>query len=518
MRLFHSGASKKKKIVVGLLAVLAIMFVVLPLFVEAPLRDFLERRMNSKLKGYTVHAEGLDLDLTDLGSKLKGVTITQNEHPDPPVARVDSFEVGVHWRELLSGAVVADCVIREPHLNIDLTNLQKEKADAEPVEEKGWQDALAATYPLTINTLKIQDAELAYVGKGDFEPLQLSRCSLEAYNIRNVLASGQNYPSRVHMEAVVFDSGHMAIDGAANFLAKPYPGFLIDGEVKDIDLSFFKPVADAINLAIQKGMLSKGHMHLEYSPWKKRILLNTLHLDGVRCDYLFPQRDDGRSETKRARKSPEAFAVAIQEIKISDSNVGVLNRGQDPQYRIFLSDAEATARGQIAGQGTTRVGMRGRFMGSGKTAFSGVFDTRSEGPDFSFELAMEQAELAALNKALKAHANIDVAQGRLSLYSEVAVKNGRITGYVKPLFSQVDVYQKDQEEHDSILAKIYEGTVGALSELLDTEPRDQLATRIDLSGNLEDPEISTLEAILLLVENAFTTAIVPGLEGAPTNE
>ncbi|HNU71765.1 MAG TPA: hypothetical protein PKL48_08660, partial [Thermodesulfobacteriota bacterium] len=111
MRLFHSGASKKKKIVVGLLAVLAIMFVVLPLFVEAPLRDFLERRMNSKLKGYTVHAEGLDLDLTDLGSKLKGVTITQNEHPDPPVARVDSFEVGVHWRELLSGAVVADCVI-----------------------------------------------------------------------------------------------------------------------------------------------------------------------------------------------------------------------------------------------------------------------------------------------------------------------------------------------------------------------------------------------------------------------
>jgi hypothetical protein len=48
--------------------------------------------------------------------------------------------------------------------------------------------------------------------------------------------------------------------------------------------------------------------------------------------------------------------------------------------------------------------------------------------------------------------------------------------------------------------------------VLENHSRDQVATRIDLSGPVDDPQASTLEIVLHLIENAFFKAILPGLD------
>ena len=47
---------------------------------------------------------------------------------------------------------------------------------------------------------------------------------------------------------------------------------------------------------------------------------------------------------------------------------------------------------------------------------------------------------------------------------------------------------------------------------LENEPRDQVATVVDISGPLENPDTSTWDTIVGLVSNAFVKAILPGFE------
>src|SRR5262245_46070416 len=69
--------------------------------IDRPLRDAIERRMNARLKGYTVrlgranfHPHGFSLDLVNL-------SVVQDANPAPPVMRIDRLTASVQWRELI---------------------------------------------------------------------------------------------------------------------------------------------------------------------------------------------------------------------------------------------------------------------------------------------------------------------------------------------------------------------------------------------------------------------------------
>jgi hypothetical protein len=44
------------------------------------------------------------------------------------------------------------------------------------------------------------------------------------------------------------------------------------------------------------------------------------------------------------------------------------------------------------------------------------------------------------------------------------------------------------------------------------DPRKEVATEIDISGRLDKPNTSTLQAIVGLIQNAFFKAILPGFD------
>ena len=76
----------------------------------------------------------------------------------------------------------------------------------------------------------------------------------------------------------------------------------------------------------------------------------------------------------------------------------------------------------------------------------------------------------------------------------------------------LDVYDRQQDRDKNIFRQAYEGIVGGIGTLLENRPRDEVATRTDLSGRIENPRASTLEIVLGLVQNAFVRAILPGLD------
>ncbi len=59
---------------------------------------------------------------------------------------------------------------------------------------------------------------------------------------------------------------------------------------------------------------------------------------------------------------------------------------------------------------------------------------------------------------------------------------------------------------------MYEGLVGGIAGLLENRPREEVATKVAIEGNLENPQTSTWQTVVNLIQNAFFKAILPGFE------
>ena len=117
-----------------------------------------------------------------------------------------------------------------------------------------------------------------------------------------------------------------------------------------------------------------------------------------------------------------------------------------------------------------------------------------------------------MNDLLRAYGNFDVVAGNFSMYSEIKIRQGKIEGYVKPLFSDMKVYDHRQDAEKNIFRQLYEGIPGESPDCLENRPREEVATRVPIKGDVEGPETSTWETIVRLIQNAFSKAILPGFE------
>jgi len=166
-------------------------------------------------------------------------------------------------------------------------------------------------------------------------------------------------------------------------------------------------------------------------------------------------------------------------------------------------------------EGTAVVKLKGMFMGSGATHLHGAFRPETKSPDFDLSLRVQNTHVKSLNDLLRAYGGVDVVSGVFSVYSEITVKDGTVDGYLKPLFKDLKAYNPEQDQDKGLLQKIYEQTINVASRVLKNTPREEVATKADLSGPVDNPKASTWEMVVTLIQNAFFEAVLPGLESRP---
>ena len=507
------------KIVAGAMVVAALLVWLVSYLVEGPLRRQMEEGINESLKGYSVQLREVEFHPIGLSVTLRDLVIRQDEYPDPPVAEFPYLHAHVHWRAVLRGSLVAEFDLREPQLHINLEQLRAEAESEVPVEERGWQEAVMAIYPLHINLLTVEDGELVYIDQDPERPLHLGEVSLQAENIRNVRSPEGKYPSRFSFESKVFETGRARVSGSADFLAEPHPGIEAELTVEQVELEYFQPVLARYNLWVSGGVFSATGQ-AEYSPTTRVFHLTQVEAGNLRADYVHAaetaQREEQRLETARevageVINEPETL-LRIDELHVS-GQLGMVNEATDPSYRLFLDNLDfrlANLSNHFT-QGEATARLSGAFMGSGATEATATFRPETQGPDFDMSVRIVGTRLASLNDLLRVYGNFDVQDGIFSMYSEVSVKNDQIDGYLKPLFRDLDVYDPEDEEKGT-LQQMYEFMIDSVSNLLKNRPREEVATVADLSGPVEDPEASTWQIIGRLVQNAFIQAILPGFE------
>lgn len=510
----------------GVLAVVLCIAVLAGHLSSRPLRDYMQAAINDRLKGYTADIAEVHLHPLTFSITVQGLRLRQDAHPEPPVLVLPQLDAGVHWRALLSLRLVAHFVLDEPRLYVNREQLLHEAADPRSLRSKGWQEALLAIYPLTVNELRIDDGSLTYVDAESDHPLQITRLQLLATNIRNVRAPESDYPSPIHVDAAVFEQGRLRIDGKANFLAVPHPGVDAELEVAGIPLGELRQIAAQTNLQVKGGRLA-ALGRVEYGPKVSDVRLRRLEIDGVAIDYVHSPETEAAEARRLEQLERTAADVAdrrtgslvVDELTIRDSTLGYVDRMRQPGYRAYLSEAHVNVRGfsNQPGADKTHLLIYGKFMGAGESWLNLWLRPRRQDPELDLSAQIESTPLKAMNDLFRTYGAFDVAAGWFSFYSQIRVENRHIDGYVKPFFTDVEVYDLRQDADKALFRQLYEGLVGGLATLLENR-RGQVATEAEVRGRAKNPELSTWEVIVNFVRNAFFKAILPGFEKAVTGD
>jgi hypothetical protein len=245
-------------------------------------------------------------------------------------------------------------------------------------------------------------------------------------------------------------------------------------------------------------------------------------ITGIRVDYIHTaptasveqERRTGATRAVRATSNAPDLRYRIGELTISRGNFGFVNKAVSPSYRIFLSDTDLVISNlsNQKGEGPAKAHLSGKFMGTGTAVADATFLAETGEPSFDSSVHIDNVEMTAMNDLLRAYGKFDVAAGRFFFYSELGVHDGVVTGYVKPFFKDMVVYDPEKDKNKTFVRKMYEKVVGGVSRVLENRPHEEVATRADVSGPLENPKVSTLEVIVKLLQNAFFKAILPGFD------
>ena len=507
--------------IVGTLAVLVLAIFIASYFLDPIVRTRVENAMNEKLVGYHTSLSHAHVQLLSLTLILDGLIVKQDAHPTPPVADLPKVEFNIHWREVFTGHIVGQVLLTHPHVHINLIQLRSEESDPVPLSKKGWQDALEAIYPFKINLFRVQNGEATYIDTDPQRPLHLNEISLSADNIRNIHYNDLVYPSPFHAKSVVFDKGRLTIDGRANFLEKPFPGVNAKYQVESIPLDKFEPEVQRANLHVYHGILRSSGA-VEYSPKVAKVDVDNATIDGIHLDYVHTSQtataESSRMKIVKADAAKVNNAPGLQlrarEVALTNSDLKFLNNSANPHYQLVISNGNmrATNLSNHLNDGPAKFQFNGKLMGSGEATLSGVLRPEHKGPNFDFDLASRDTDLTSLNDLLRAYGKFDVAAGKVSVFSQVTVKDNYVTGYVKPMFTDVKVYDSQKDAKKPLLHKAYEAVIGGAAKLLKNRSTQQVATRVDISGPIKSPNVDPWQAIGQFIVNAFINAITPGFD------
>jgi hypothetical protein len=329
------------------------------------------------------------------------------------------------------------------------------------------------------------------------------------------------YPSPIHADGVIFETGRGEMDGHADFLADPFPGIHVLLRASNVPLDYFRPMIARSNLSIRGGVAdTRGEV--EYSAKTRIAHLSELSIRRMRLDLVHTLPTAAAESAQRARVKEAARQAAnqpglllkVDRLDLDHCDLGLINKAKDPAYRVFLADTRVTVT-NLSNQfreGPARARLQGRFMGSGDAHAEARFRPERNGPDFDIKAEIVDTKLPSMNDLLRAYGKFDVVGGFFSFYSELHVKNGQITGYVKPLFRDVKVYDKRQDREKSAFRKLYEKLVGGVARLLENRQREEVATKASIQGPVGNAGASTWQVIGRLIQNAFFRAILPGFD------
>ncbi|MEY4640170.1 MAG: hypothetical protein RLZZ227_164 [Pseudomonadota bacterium] len=216
----------------------------------------------------------------------------------------------------------------------------------------------------------------------------------------------------------------------------------------------------------------------------------------------------------------DLFPLKMDRTVIHNGQVHFRNFDSEPKIDIFLSEIEGNAQNLANAQATTdsriaEIELSARAMDVSDLTLAAAFDPTTEKPTFDVNMQLLQLPIMQLDNFINEYAPFDVEAGSVDVASELAARDGLLQGYVKPIIYNLEVFKWSEdigEDNDNPLVALWEGLVDVVAELLENQPRDQIASYIPLQGDINAPDTNLFVAVAGIFKNAFVEAYQANIE------
>ncbi|MGW1455425.1 DUF748 domain-containing protein [Salegentibacter agarivorans] len=296
------------------------------------------------------------------------------------------------------------------------------------------------------------------------------------------------------------------------------PGY--EGSVSDVDLSLWRGAYQIEGLILQEenSQGEKPLLDFPYSDisidWRslfKGKIVSEIEMQDPNFNYIFDNQE------KKDEADVEDWSKALTNLVPIDINHFVVHNGtanfveisKDPQISLFLEkiSLEAHNLSNVVDREKelpSHLWANAVSMGGGDVEIHGNLNLLKQIPDMDMEFSLKKAEATSLNEITRRYAGVDFESGTFELYSELAIANGFLKGYIKPMLINTKLIEKDDE--GGIFKKLWEGFVGFFKFALKNQGTDTLATRVPLEGDLNNVESGVWATVLNIFKNAWIEA------------
>jgi len=220
-------------------------------------------------------------------------------------------------------------------------------------------------------------------------------------------------------------------------------------------------------------------------------------------------------DTNDFRKMLKTFTpISVNRFEVYDGTIAYVDPNVKPKVDIRMSETHIIARNLSNVADTSALPARVLATAGvygGHLDFNMRINALAEDPTYDLNLELKNADLKRLNEFFQAYGKFDVNKGTFGMYMELAAKDKKFIGYVKPFIKDLDVVGHE-DRNDNILRKIWEGIVGIAGDILEAPNSDQIATKVPIVGTYDKRTIGTWYAVFAALRNGLIQGLVPTLD------
>ncbi|HEY0289143.1 MAG TPA: DUF748 domain-containing protein [Pseudomonas sp.] len=206
--------------------------------------------------------------------------------------------------------------------------------------------------------------------------------------------------------------------------------------------------------------------------------------------------------------------ITLNEVRVVDGKITFSNFTSTPKVKIEADNVNASLYNltnvvDTGGKRDARFEGKALLLGNAPLETNATFDPFSNFEDFDFRLRATDIQLKQMNDFASAYGKFDFNAGNGDIVIEAQANKGQLSGYIKPLLKDVDIFnwQQDVEnQNKGFFRSVWEAVVGASETVLKNQGKNQFATRVELSGSVHKQDVSAFQAFLQILRNAFVQA------------
>ena len=205
---------------------------------------------------------------------------------------------------------------------------------------------------------------------------------------------------------------------------------------------------------------------------------------------------------------------SIDTLKIIEGKISLVNQTKKGEIPTYIANINADIKNITNAQNLTKtlvtsVDVKGDLMGEATLTLVGKLDPFSEQANFDFNMEVQRFSVKQIQTVFNVYTPFDIEAGGIDGAMELAAKSNEVNGYVKAGVYDLSIFswrEDAEKDDDGLFTIIFEGGADLLSAILENDESQLVAARIPIEGTLDSTDISTFQAVVSVLKNAFFDA------------